>query len=802
MARLSIPDEATFAEFDVETSTSAFPITFRLFAKADLTVMIDGMALAQSAFTFSGTLLEGGGYDGGTVTLNSAVDDVTVRIERNVAPVRASQFAPSNSVPVGSIDMALNRLTATQQDQERKKLDVPTFDRAGKFLAFDAEGNTVAASGTGADSALRTDLADTTGASLVAFQRSATGSVPRSVNLNLSSYAIKAWSEFALTMDGTDKSANLSAAITAALTEGRELWIDADDEDGVPINTSMMVRGLANLPYQSAFRRGLTIRGTGSGGAVFNSSVANGALFDLSPTDDFSGFKGQLGGSISGITIRRTTAAANSDGFRMRSLFQFDLSDTHVIGLTGTAYDIVCSAGDLDGSNMVTLSRNRAENCGKWGFDFEATSPNNEISHLTTVNCVASGCGTNQSVAITGITQANPAVVTAAGHGLSNGDRVYLLGVGGMTQVDSFVANTSYVVASATTNTFALSGVNSSGYSAFTSGGRAVPFNLTSGGWKWRGQKWNAINCGGVQNQNANLWLPGGSGLSQDFIIDFASENPGSGFGILIQGGRNGRIIQPHLYSNQAFGQPNQAGILMDATTAVIRNIIVDQPMVRATAAETDYRAIKVMGPQVDVQSIQWNDPDYKQFDFAGQKRTEGLLFESCPTEGELLGVATTALRYRPDVRGNRYPLKVAENSTVFGGTRSITGEIVTRRLAATGITLSNSGLPASATIYNIYIYDATQSLGRDALEASATAPVQDTTGGTGRWIKTGDDTRTWVGRWATDAGGLWLTGAQNWLNPNWIMGAWYWTDSTGDLRTSATLPASDTAGTVVGTQT
>ncbi len=64
MARLTIPDEQTFATFTVVTSTSAFPITFSLFAKADLTVLVDDVALEQSDFTFAGTLLEGGGWGG------------------------------------------------------------------------------------------------------------------------------------------------------------------------------------------------------------------------------------------------------------------------------------------------------------------------------------------------------------------------------------------------------------------------------------------------------------------------------------------------------------------------------------------------------------------------------------------------------------------------------------------------------------------------------------------------------------------------------------------------------------------
>ncbi len=39
---------------------------------------------------------------------------------------------------------------------------------------------------------------------------------------------------------------------------------------------------------------------------------------------------------------------------------------------------------------------------------------------------------------ITGITKANPAVVTAPAHGFSNGDRVILQSVGGMTPTGGF----------------------------------------------------------------------------------------------------------------------------------------------------------------------------------------------------------------------------------------------------------------------------------------------------------------------------------------------------------------------------
>jgi hypothetical protein len=71
---------------------------------------------------------------------------------------------------------------------------------------------------------------------------------------------------------------------------------------------------------------------------------------------------------------------------------------------------------------------------------------------------------------ITGITQANPAVVTSASHGFSNGDEVYISGVVGMTQVNGL----KFIVAGATANTFQLTGINSTGYTAYSSGGTAA----------------------------------------------------------------------------------------------------------------------------------------------------------------------------------------------------------------------------------------------------------------------------------------------------------------------------------------
>jgi hypothetical protein len=77
---------------------------------------------------------------------------------------------------------------------------------------------------------------------------------------------------------------------------------------------------------------------------------------------------------------------------------------------------------------------------------------------------------TQTSQNITGITAANPGVVTYSGTDTyANGDRVVITGVAGMVQVNNREFTVANVNAGA--NTFELSGVNTSGYSAYTSGG-------------------------------------------------------------------------------------------------------------------------------------------------------------------------------------------------------------------------------------------------------------------------------------------------------------------------------------------
>jgi hypothetical protein len=84
---------------------------------------------------------------------------------------------------------------------------------------------------------------------------------------------------------------------------------------------------------------------------------------------------------------------------------------------------------------------------------------------------------TNTATNITGATAANPVVITSAAHGYSNGERVIISGVSGMVQLN----NREFTVANVTANTYELSGINGTTYTAYSSGGTAAkPYEVVT----------------------------------------------------------------------------------------------------------------------------------------------------------------------------------------------------------------------------------------------------------------------------------------------------------------------------------
>lgn len=82
----------------------------------------------------------------------------------------------------------------------------------------------------------------------------------------------------------------------------------------------------------------------------------------------------------------------------------------------------------------------------------------------------SSGTLVQSSTAISSITQSNPCVITTSiEHGFQTGQQVFPVGIGGMTQLN----NTQPFITVLTPTTFSLNGVDSTGYTAYTSGGYA-----------------------------------------------------------------------------------------------------------------------------------------------------------------------------------------------------------------------------------------------------------------------------------------------------------------------------------------
>jgi hypothetical protein len=89
------------------------------------------------------------------------------------------------------------------------------------------------------------------------------------------------------------------------------------------------------------------------------------------------------------------------------------------------------------------------------------------IAGETATNTLELFSNTKNAATISAATQANPVVITAAAHGLANSDEIGIFSVAGMVELNG----NGYTVANVTTDTFELSGINGTGFTAYTSGG-------------------------------------------------------------------------------------------------------------------------------------------------------------------------------------------------------------------------------------------------------------------------------------------------------------------------------------------
>lgn len=170
---------------------------------------------------------------------------------------------------------------------------------------------------------------------------------------------------------------------------------------------------------------------------------------------------------INGATVRFieflkphwSDATDNEDAFFVDSGLSLDSAIT-VTGITAADPGVVTAAshGIADGSEVRFTGVKGMTEVNKVSYKMGQSATNTfELFQ-------------NQPIApaISGATAANPVVITATAHGLANTDEIMIVDVAGMTELNGL----GFTVANVTADTFELSGVNGTGYTAYTSGGR------------------------------------------------------------------------------------------------------------------------------------------------------------------------------------------------------------------------------------------------------------------------------------------------------------------------------------------
>lgn len=140
----------------------------------------------------------------------------------------------------------------------------------------------------------------------------------------------------------------------------------------------------------------------------------------------------------------------------------------------GGAFESVAVIGDEDEEEQIwaIVLRTIDGSTARYVEYFKPFDFYHEIDDCFFLHSGLSWTGTSAAT-ITGITQANPAVVTAESHGFTDGELVRISGVVGMTEANQGLTH-AYTVAGATADTFQLSGITSAGWSEYTSGGTAI----------------------------------------------------------------------------------------------------------------------------------------------------------------------------------------------------------------------------------------------------------------------------------------------------------------------------------------
>jgi len=156
---MTVSSTTTKNSYSGDGSTTTFAYTFKIFADADLTVILRSAAGTETVQTLTTnyTVTNAGNANGGNVVFVTApASGVTVVIRRNMAQTQSTDYTANDPFPAESHEDALDRLTFIAQQQQEEldrsiklsrtntmtstEFTVGASDRANKILAFDGSG--------------------------------------------------------------------------------------------------------------------------------------------------------------------------------------------------------------------------------------------------------------------------------------------------------------------------------------------------------------------------------------------------------------------------------------------------------------------------------------------------------------------------------------------------------------------------------------------------------------------------------------------------------------------------------------
>ena len=263
-------------------AATVFPFAFKVFAAAEMQVAklnttsnVETILVLNTDYTVQ---LNGdqNGTPGGTITLPAVLaSGYNLTITSDIANLQPTDLTNQGGFYPEVITDALDRATIQiqQLDQNNRAIKIPLSDgvldmttpvvsaRQGKYLAFDSFGLPVVSSGTGSDSALRTDLANATavsaGSRLSGFRQTGTGAVARTVDAKLKETV--SVTDFGVVGNNvTDDTAALTLAVAFCISTNKKLWCPAG-MIAVFLSSAVDMRGLADIWFESPIRVSLSI---------------------------------------------------------------------------------------------------------------------------------------------------------------------------------------------------------------------------------------------------------------------------------------------------------------------------------------------------------------------------------------------------------------------------------------------------------------------------------------------------------------------------------------------------------------